>query len=145
MQVCLSCSLELALGHLGSQSVPFLLRALFVGAAEPPPSHLGSQMVNLGFLDSLGHPVLPGTILGHSGLSGATLGHSGIARTILGHSELPGATSGHSGFSGASLGDGELPGAMLGHSGLPRASLAGTHLGLLGFPVTSLGFLELCL
>ena len=129
MQVCFICSLELALGHLGSQIVPFLLRALLVGAAEPPPSHLGSQMVSRGFLDSLGHPGLPGSSLGHIGLSGATLGHSGLSGatlgypgpvgTILGHSGLAGTILGHSGVSGATLGHSGIAGTILGHAELP--------------------------
>ena len=129
MQVCLICSLESALGHLGSKSVPFLLGALLVGEAEPPLSHLGPTMVIPGFLDSLGHPVLPGTTLGHSGLFranvghprplGAILGHPGLVGAILGHSGLAGTILGHSGVSGATLGHSGIAGTILGHAELP--------------------------
>ena len=49
MQACFICSLELAFGCLGFKMVAFLVSALLVGAAEPPPSFLGFQMIMLCF------------------------------------------------------------------------------------------------
>ena len=69
--------LQLGIGSWpsGLPNCTILIKGLISGSSRTAPesSGLPNGQVSRGFLDSLGHPGLPGVVLGHSGLSGATI------------------------------------------------------------------------